>query len=249
MPETSAALLLAHVLADYAFQSDWIVANKRRPHVLALHGAIVFATAWIALGFAALPLVLAVTLLHVATDAAKTRLGKGGLRSYAADQGVHLAAIFVLPPLFAAGWEDGIWAGLLPAPAPALMALAAGLLFATRAGGIAVQLVIAPLLARDWSLRAQVNGGGLKGAGATIGQIERALAFVSVLTGTVAGLAILVAAKSVLRFSDAQKSRKLAEYVIIGTLASVGWAVMTGLATRMLILALQPEGLPGLLSP
>ncbi|WP_108263261.1 hypothetical protein [Mangrovicoccus ximenensis] len=127
--------------------------------------------------------------------------------------------------------------------------MAAGGLFATRAGGIAVQMLIAPLLARDWSLRAQVNGGGIKGAGAVIGQMERGLAFASVLTGNVAGIAVLVAAKSILRFSDAQKSRKIAEYVIIGTMASVGWAVLTGIATRMLVLGLLPGGIPGLLLP
>ena len=36
MTETLAALLLAHVLADFVFQTRWIVQNKRRPSVLLL---------------------------------------------------------------------------------------------------------------------------------------------------------------------------------------------------------------------
>ncbi|WP_138465244.1 DUF3307 domain-containing protein [Poseidonocella sp. HB161398] len=249
MLETSAALLLAHVLADYAFQTDWIVENKHRFRVLALHGAIVFAASWLALGFAGLPLVAAVTALHMATDAAKTRFVPARLWGYLADQAIHISAVFALPAFFASGWAQGLWAAHLPAAAPAAMALAAGALFATRAGGIAVQMLIAPLMERDWSLRAQVNGGGLKGAGALIGHLERGLAFISVLTGNVAGIAVLVAAKSALRFSDAQKSRKVAEYVIIGTMASVGWAVLTGLGVRLMVLGLAPGGIPGLLLP
>ncbi|WP_108261623.1 DUF3307 domain-containing protein [Mangrovicoccus ximenensis] len=129
MLETAAALLLAHVLADYAFQTDWIVENKRRFSVLALHGAIVFAASWLALGLApaALPLVAVLTLLHMATDAAKTRLEPGRLWSYLADQALHVAAIFLLSALFAAGWSDGLWARLLPAGTPAVLASSVGM--------------------------------------------------------------------------------------------------------------------------
>ncbi len=40
MVETFTALLLAHVLADFMFQTDWMIANKRGPG-LALHGLAV----------------------------------------------------------------------------------------------------------------------------------------------------------------------------------------------------------------
>ena len=37
---TALALVTAHLLADFPLQTDWMVANKHRPAVLALHGAI-----------------------------------------------------------------------------------------------------------------------------------------------------------------------------------------------------------------
>ena len=45
MPETLAALLFAHTLADFVFQTNWMVVNKRNPLALGLHAAIVYATA------------------------------------------------------------------------------------------------------------------------------------------------------------------------------------------------------------
>jgi hypothetical protein len=37
--------------------------------------------------------------------------------------------------------------------------------------------------------------------------------------------------------------RALSEYVIIGTLASVGWAILTAFATQILLTALPPLGI------
>jgi len=47
---------------------------------------------------------------------------------------------------------------------------------------------------------------------------------------------LLLAAKSVLRFPTAKDDRKISEYVIIGTLASIGWALAIGFATMGLVL-------------
>lgn len=55
MIETFAALLFAHVLADFVFQTNWITDNKRRPQVLLLHALIVLFTAQAALAFMTRP--------------------------------------------------------------------------------------------------------------------------------------------------------------------------------------------------
>ena len=41
MTQTLAALLCAHILADFLFQSGWMVLNKPRPQAMAAHGAVV----------------------------------------------------------------------------------------------------------------------------------------------------------------------------------------------------------------
>jgi hypothetical protein len=45
----------------------------------------------------------------------------------------------------------------------------------------------------------------------------------------------MIAAKSVFRFSDLAKARqrKLTEYVLIGTLLSFGFAILTGILVKM----------------
>ena len=237
MLETAAALLLAHALADFVFQSSWMVENKRQPHVLALHAGIVLIASLLALGqLWSLP-VLVLALLHLATDAAKARLGNGGLRPYLLDQIAHFSAIAMIAVWAPDLWRTGVWANRLPdeaaAALPSIMVVAAGLIFAVRAGGFAVAALLQPYN-RYW-VRYRVLSGGLKDAGRRIGELERGLAFVLVLAGYPTGVAFLIAAKSVLRFNATRDDRRIAEYVIIGTLASVGWALIMAFAAQAML--------------
>ena len=76
MAETLAALLLAHALADFVLQTDWIVTNKRRPEGLALHGLVVLLTAAACTGTLSWGLVW-LAALHLAIDAWKARAPRG----------------------------------------------------------------------------------------------------------------------------------------------------------------------------
>ena len=127
--------------------------------------------------------------------------------------------------------------------APALMALFAGFLITTRAGGFAVGLYMARWQ-NDWA--ADLKNGGLENGGKAIGHLERALIFLLVLTGQAAGIGFLIAAKSVLRFGAVSDDRKFSEYVIIGTLASFGWAMAASYATLAYLSLLSPLGIPSL---
>jgi hypothetical protein len=118
------------------------------------------------------------------------------------------------------------------------MALAAGLILATRAGGFAVGLLMEP-----WAAEAP---SGLPGGGRMIGILERGLIFTLLLTGQAQGIGYLVAAKSVLRFGALANESKLSEYVIIGTLASVFWAIGIAAGISVLLHTLPPLGIPDL---
>lgn len=69
---------------------------------------------------------------------------------------------------------------------------------------------------------------GLSSGGQTIGWLERALVLLFVLIGQPMGVGFVLAAKSILRFGDIKEAgqRKLAEYIIIGTFLSFGWALL-----------------------
>ena len=233
MPETLTALLLAHVLADFVFQTNRMVAHKRRPLVMAAHLAIVGIMACVVTGTFH-PVLLALTVAHLGIDLVKTFARARGLAAFLLDQAAHLGTIALAAGVEPDLWHTGIWAPLTPLPA--LMALSAGLIVTTRAGGMAVGMLMAP-----W---ADSTPEGLKGGGKAIGLLERGLIFLLILTGQAAGIGFLIAAKSVLRFGTVADDRKVSEYVIIGTLASFAWAIAMAFATLALLAALPPLGIP-----
>ena len=254
MTETLAALLFAHVLADFVFQTNWMATNKRNPLALGLHFAIVYVTAALALGSFHYGL-LVLALVHIAIDVGKLVLvtvwkTSRGFGPFLLDQALHgvtlVALALWLPDLWAQGlWspgaivtgEDGgilgtgLWTtetGLPVTHLPALMVLFSGAILAVRAGGFAVGLLMRPFADL---LPADVSAESLPGAGRVIGQLERGLIFALVLLGQPQGVGLLMAAKSILRFGAVKDDRALSEYVIIGTLASFGWALVAGYAT------------------
>ncbi|MEW5937423.1 MAG: hypothetical protein AB1665_06370 [Candidatus Thermoplasmatota archaeon] len=78
------------------------------------------------------------------------------------------------------------------------------------------------------------KGGGLKGAGAAIGILERIFALTFVLASEYTAMAIIFAAKSIARFEEL-KDRKFAEYYLIGTLSSILFAMIIGIITLWLL--------------
>jgi len=231
MIETFAALLFAHVLADFVLQTRWMIDHKRHPGVLLGHAAVVLVTAQAALGRVDAPELLVLAVAHLAIDTAKTFGGFAGVSAFLADQGAHLATLVIVATIAPDLWAGGAWNGL---PwLPAAMALATGLILATRTGGFAVALLMQPYSDADLP-KGLLNGGQL------IGLLERGLIFMLVLVGQPAGVGFLIAAKSVLRFDTTSKDQRAGEYVIIGTLASFGWALVAAYATLHLLSSLPP---------
>ena len=235
MTETFTALLFAHVLADFVLQSGWMVDNKRRPAAMLAHVAIVLAAAMAATGSAD-PALLGLAAAHLCIDAAKTFSGRRGLVPFMADQAAHLASLAALARFVPDLWAEGLWSGLVAAPA--WLAAAAGLILTTRAGAFAVGFLMEP-----W---AGDMPEGLAGAGRAIGMLERGLVYILVLSGQTPAIGFLIAAKSVLRFGTVGDDRKISEYVIVGTLASFGWGIVTAIAILALLSDLPPLGIPDL---
>ncbi|WP_306154620.1 DUF3307 domain-containing protein [Roseovarius sp. MMSF_3281] len=223
-----AALLLAHVLADFTCQTKGMVANKRHAGVFTLHIGIVFGLSLAALG-GALHVAAAVAGAHMLIDGIKTYVlpegWRGTFTAFALDQLAHLASLAAAVVIWPGAVANGLWApwlDLLVGPAVIL----SGLILTVIAGGYAVGLITAPYAK---AFKAQ----GLENAGQMIGRLERAVIFLLIAMGEPAGIGFLIAAKSLLRF-EATKEQKASEYVIIGTLTSFGWAL--GISTASMAL-------------
>ncbi|MFN3661680.1 DUF3307 domain-containing protein [Yoonia sp.] len=235
MMETFAALLFAHMLADFVIQTKWMVENKRKPQVLLLHGLIVLITLQLATGNVTAWPLLVLALAHIVIDATKTYLRHGdGLAPFLIDQGAHVITLIIAATAVPGLWATGIWSDL---PwLPALMVIASGLILTTRAGGFAIGLLMKPWADSDLPK-------GLQNGGALIGILERGLIFLLLLVGQPSGVGFLIAAKSILRFDTTAKDQSAGEYVIIGTLASFGWALLFSYATIALLGTLPALGI------
>lgn len=268
MLNTWIALVFAHVVADFLLQTRELVATKRAPRVFALHIAVVAIASALALG-AASPggwaAVALIALTHAAIDACKisprlearaARWPFGALRLFAADQAAHLVMIALAGALWSQAFAAGFWPALVGgAGAGGLLigfALAGGFWMATRAGDLMLALLMRGFDARRGSHadrapgQAAENplpaGASLPGAGAWIGWLERTLVFLFVLLGQFNAIGFVIAAKSILRFQYAREPG-VSEIVIIGTLASFGWAIVVALVTHAALVGVAAGGL------
>ncbi len=224
-----AALLVGHTTADFLLQPRWMVENKHRPSVLLVHGLLVAAiqggTLAPLVGWDAALVGLGIGAVHTLVDAGKLKAGawteKNNRRTAAflADQILHLAALVAAwvvlrqdhAPIGGAvdlyTWIALIFAGLL-------------------ANGIGGMALVRSLLA-DLRLSGQDVDEARAAHGRIIGVLERWLIFLLVLWGTWSAIGLVVAAKSIARFKD-MDDQGFAEVYLVGTLASVLVAVVTG---------------------
>jgi hypothetical protein len=262
MIETAIALLAAHMLGDFVFQPGWMIKHKRHPGVLLLHVAIVTALSAALLG-ALDPLVLGLIAgTHLVMDALKLfvlspKSLEGNktapaavrrLRAFVLDQGVHIAVILVCarlrPDAFSTDWLHAVIpAEIMPGALwLATLTLIAGGIGAVLAGGHLIRLTVETIPEPP-----DTGERGLPGAGRLIGWLERTVILMLMLADKPEGIAFLIAAKSILRFGEANApgQRHVAEYIIIGTLMSVGWAMALGYLTRAGIAFFIPELMAG----
>lgn len=237
-----ALLVLGHVLANFALQGRWMLANKDRVAGLAAHGAVVFAVHALAMLPMLTPrvvgLLAGVALAHALVDGAKARLQDGdeaSLGVFLGDQALHLLVLLAAWRLLSpAAWEaswvvaavDGVPYQLWTWTTTGAVYVS-GVVFLHHGGNAIVQGV---LPAEDPG-EAET---GLEGAGRVIGTLERLLVLGLALAARWEAVALVIGAKSIARFEEL-KDRPFAEYFLVGTLASVLVAVLVALLVQALV--------------
>lgn len=225
-------LVLAHLLTDFVFQPGSWVANRRQKHFLSpklyLHGLVTGIGALVFIGWAYWPVVLVVMVSHTIIDGWKS-YRRELLGWFVLDQVLHLAVIL-------ACWY---WSFYQPADLRLLSlsigndsnfwALTAAVVFLTAPCGILIGQ-----LTRRW--REQIaNPETLANAGKWIGFIERLIVLMLVLVGQFAAISLLIAAKGIIRFNEKDRPEVKTEYLVIGTLMSIGIAMMVGMGVRFVL--------------
>ena len=87
-------------------------------------------------------------------------------------------------------------------------------------------------LTRQW--RDKLPGAeNLANAGTWIGIIERVIILIFVMHNQYSAIGLLVAAKGIIRFNEKDMPEIKTEYLVIGTLMSIGLALITGLIIQL----------------
>mgnify|MGYP003639441375 FL=1 len=221
-------LLLAHLLGDFLFQPNkWVVhkeANKIASKYLYLHILVHVVIAMLLVWDLKMwGWVLVIVLSHYFIDLLKIYANpyfENKAIPFFIDQALHLAVLY-----YCAFNSDlvGHTVGLFR---EMNWPLVTAVVFASYPSSI----IMAKLL-EGMSDKIELDHKSLPNAGKYIGIIERLFVLIFIILGRWEAIGLLITAKSVFRFNDLKESnsRKLTEYILIGTLLSFGLAIMTGL--------------------
>ncbi len=228
-------LLTAHMIGDYILQSDRVATGKRRIRYMSLHAAAhAILLGLVGLSEAGAPrlwVVLSLILLvHVIIDVWTSRQARRDWRLLLIDQSLHLAtlvcaAVFVRP----GDLQIALGLGARLTGSRDFYIVLSGATTAIWAGAVVVGRWVEP-----FAVQLGPDRPGLARAGRVIGLFERALIFLAMVLRLEALVGFVVAAKAILRLPEARVPghRELAEYYLVGSLASVFWAVLTGVLVR-----------------
>jgi hypothetical protein len=216
MEKIVAILIAAHLIGDFFLQPKKMVRNKRLPLMLMLHGIIHAGTAWLLLQlWNCWEVPLSVFALHSIIDFIKQRYGAENITTFIADQTAHLFSMALVAMLLSPGSKIITFSGVGYQQIIGL----AGFIATVRGAGFFIALITKEMTSRN-----NLKLDGLQNGGAMIGQLERGMIFLLLLTGRAESIGFLIAAKSILRFEESKKL-KLAEYILIGTLLSFSAAI------------------------
>jgi Protein of unknown function (DUF3307) len=169
---------------------------------------------------------------------------------FLADQAAHFvvlilgASVILLGHPTLGGWRDAVQAiggHLLPVSHPQAALIVVVVLIDLAIINIRGGLFLVGTLLTPRGFVGGSEAGSEPGperVGATIGVLERLIVCVLVLTGQVAAVGLVIAAKTLARFRQLD-DRRFAEYYLIGTLASVTLALATAIVAEAALGALR----------
>lgn len=219
-------MLLAHLLSDFIFQPARWVEDRYQKHfrsaALYLHGLVTALAAALLTGFHYLPAILLITVAHILTDAGKSYLRRTP-GWFLLDQLLHLLVILLAWTVIFQTWKDWKQEWLQLNEMPSFWLKATAFVFVTLPAGILIGQ-----LTQQWRDKI-ADGESLAQAGKWIGIAERLIILVFVLNNQYSAIGLLVAAKGIIRFNEKDRQEIKTEYLVVGTLLSIGIAILAGI--------------------
>jgi hypothetical protein len=232
-----------HVLGDFVLQTRWMVKGKKDWRVRCVHVAIVVLVSYVLAGFWSLWWLILPGLMgiHFAIDTGKVRLDRavsrrGSALLFAVDQGAHVVSVILLTAA-ASWWRYGVsgdaeswWVEAAGTVYLRALILVTGFVLAVRASG----LFLAVALRRREGDRL----GPERASGFSVGLVERALIFTSVLAGSSMAVFLVLLAKAGYSMAGG-RWRHEPRRALLGSMASFALGLVVSVATRYAILAVR----------
>ncbi|MGZ5286527.1 MAG: DUF3307 domain-containing protein [Flavisolibacter sp.] len=224
-------IVLAHLLSDFILQPKSWVKSRNYLHFaspwLYVHGLVTGITALLLVGVDYWLTVLVIMVTHILIDGWKSYQHEEA-KFFLLDQLFHLVVIlacwyvlFLYPEDLTAAWEEINNRNSL--------ILITAYVFVSFPAGIFISQ-----LTKKWRDKI-TDGTTLGNAGKWIGIIERVIILTLVFQAQYEAIGLLIAAKSLLRFNEANRPEIKTEYLLIGTLISISLSILTGLLALKLI--------------
>ena len=223
-------LVLSHLLTDFVLQPTSWIEDRRRRHFssgkLYCHALVTAGLAYIFIGWRYWLVALIILFTHFFIDGWKSYRPQR-VRYFLIDQLLHFTVIAGCWLLTFRDW--GFWDVMLHrlnTDWQGWIVLAAFIFVASPAGILIGQLT------SQWSKKIDDPENNLANAGKWIGIAERVIVLIMVLQNQYSAIGLVIAAKSILRFSEKDRQEVKTEYLLIGTLLSIGIAILTGLLVK-----------------
>lgn len=223
-------MLAAHMLTDFAFQPKAWVEGRNILHYkskyLYYHVILTVTIASIFDGFNHWMVPVVVLITHYCIDLWKSYRPRN-IVYFLWDQSLHLLVIAFLGILLFPPEIADVYELIQPLNNIGYWVIALAVIFLAHPSGI-----IIGMLTSRWRKQLADSSNSLEAAGKWIGILERLIIFVLVVFDQYAAIGLLTAAKSILRFSENKDAQGRSEYVLIGTLISIAFSLVTGLIIK-----------------
>lgn len=222
-------LILSHFITDFILQPKSWVNERIESHFtspkLYLHGLVTAILPLFLIGFHYWRIILIILIAHILIDGWKSYQKQNTL-NFLIDQLLHLAVITICWYAVFLNWGDIMNAWDELNKNLSIWKMITGFVFITTPAGILIGQ-----LTQKWRNELP-EAENLANAGKWIGVIERIIILIFFLYGEYSAIGLLIATKGIIRFNEKDRPEIKTEYLVIGTLLSIGLAILTGIIIR-----------------
>ena len=230
MTITLIKLIAAHLLGDFVLQSDKLCNMRYRDNIAqrvyanGIHSMIQAILSYVFIGvwnLWILPVIIFSS--HFFIDFLKTQYGRNRLQDFLCDQAAHYIIILLLWKFMLS--DNSMIDTISKISQSAWIVFTAYIAILTP-----TSILVKHFMEYNSWLPTNSSLTGLPNAGKWIGFFERILILTFIFTDNIEGIGFLLAAKSIFRFGELNRSKdlKVTEYVLIGTFLSFTVAILTG---------------------